>query len=256
MSHATQQVGGERRSHPVNVSAAVSRARTPGRSGGGGAGTPGHDRVLAARARPSAAAAIIYYEVLVVGAVTRCAGLHECADARPRLSGPVSVLVRRMVRAAPVTDDRSYHPLDHLLCVRALLKAEQLFMAAPYTLMRAALENASVALWLLAPADPVERRCRKLFIELDDAKDSVTARALTDQPPQKMFEQRQAELLLVADRANVPRGRLVGRRPGWSAKVREAGSASGVGADRLEFTWRWLSPDPPSRDVVTARMAC
>ncbi|TDC47630.1 hypothetical protein E1258_28450 [Micromonospora sp. KC207] len=46
------------------------------------------------------------------------------------------------------------HAVDHLHCLRTLLRdAHTMHMYAPYSLARATLENASAAVWLLAPDD-------------------------------------------------------------------------------------------------------
>lgn len=53
------------------------------------------------------------------------------------------------------------HAVDHLHCLKTLIvEAKMLHTSAPFTLIRSAVENASVAVWLLAPEDPQERRLR------------------------------------------------------------------------------------------------
>jgi hypothetical protein len=62
------------------------------------------------------------------------------------------------------------HAVDHLHCLHALITDAQLLnMYAPYTLVRAALENASAAVWLLAPASRSDRITRRLRLAALDA---------------------------------------------------------------------------------------
>ncbi|GAC1575755.1 MAG: hypothetical protein NVS3B18_09500 [Candidatus Dormibacteria bacterium] len=101
--------------------------------------------------------------------------------------------------------------LDHIHAVRGLLLANQLNMAAPFTLMRAALENAALALWLIEPDEQSERFTRKLQIEMDDAYDAGIALALTTQPG-RTYQERQADVLDVAARVGVDSAKLTGKR--------------------------------------------
>lgn len=50
------------------------------------------------------------------------------------------------------------HAVDHLNCLHTLLRdARQIHMYAPYSLVRAALENASAAVWMLHPRVRADR---------------------------------------------------------------------------------------------------
>jgi hypothetical protein len=63
------------------------------------------------------------------------------------------------------------HAMDHLHCLRALIADGQLLnMYTPYPLVRAALENASTAVWLLAPASRTERIIRRLRLAALDLR--------------------------------------------------------------------------------------
>jgi len=66
--------------------------------------------------------------------------------------------------------------VDHLDAVRALVQDAQVLHArAPYTLLRAALENAATAVWLLAPANRNERVLRRLRLQWADVRDGQKA---------------------------------------------------------------------------------
>lgn len=64
------------------------------------------------------------------------------------------------------------HSVEHLHAVRALIvDAGVVHPATPFTIARAAIENASVAVWLLAPVSRAERVMRRLRWTWVDAKD-------------------------------------------------------------------------------------
>src|SRR4051812_2912986 len=65
------------------------------------------------------------------------------------------------------TSHAAWHALSHaadpLHCLRAVLRdAAAIHMYAPYALVRAALENASAAVWMLHPRGRIERVTRRL----------------------------------------------------------------------------------------------
>jgi hypothetical protein len=66
--------------------------------------------------------------------------------------------------------------VDHLDAVRALVQdAGILHARAPFTLLRAALENSATAVWLLAPANRNERVLRRLRLQWADALNGEVA---------------------------------------------------------------------------------
>ena len=74
--------------------------------------------------------------------------------------------------------------IDHLNTLQALvMQARVLPARAPFTLLRAALENAAVAVWLLAPPNRNERVFRRLRLQWADAQDGQSAVELTGQAP-------------------------------------------------------------------------
>ncbi|MEV5301124.1 hypothetical protein [Amycolatopsis methanolica] len=70
--------------------------------------------------------------------------------------------------------------IDHLDALRALVQDAHIVHArAPFTLLRAALENSATAVWLLAPPNRNERVSRRLRLQWADACDAERAAALT-----------------------------------------------------------------------------
>src|SRR5205823_6269469 len=100
------------------------------------------------------------------------------------------------------------HAVDHLHCLHALIADAQLLnMYAPYTLVRAALENASAAVWLLAPASRTERITRRLrlaALDLRSADKVATAMGTRTNPS---LGDRLDELTVIARAAGVLEGR-------------------------------------------------
>jgi hypothetical protein len=69
--------------------------------------------------------------------------------------------------------------VDHLDALRALVQnAHVVHARAPLTLLRAALENAAIAVWLLAPTQRDERVLRRLRLQWDDSRDGERADSL------------------------------------------------------------------------------
>jgi hypothetical protein len=84
-----------------------------------------------------------------------------------------------------------------------LLATGQVPMFAPYTLIRAALENASMAVWLLDPESRAERISRRLQAAAGDIRYGEDARAITGGKGPKTRDQRLAELQRIAARCGV-----------------------------------------------------
>lgn len=74
--------------------------------------------------------------------------------------------------------------VDHLDAVRALVQdAGVVHARAPFTLLRAALENSATAVWLIAPASRDERVLRRLRLQWGDALDGEKACGLVAAEP-------------------------------------------------------------------------
>lgn len=88
---------------------------------------------------------------------------------------------------------------EHIDAVRALLlDAQLLHPSAPFTLIRAAIENAATAVWLLVGPSRPERVVRRLRQVLRDAMDGNAAAVEFGLKPGRPVETRKRELLSMA----------------------------------------------------------
>ncbi|MFC0504957.1 hypothetical protein [Micromonospora costi] len=168
-------------------------------------------------------------------------------------SGPYD---RPQERSALSRDDKETHPhrishaawhalshaVDHLNCLRALLRdAHTMHMYAPYSLARAALENACAAVWLLAPEDRTERILRRLRLAALDIRGGEAARRLlSDAPGPRSEEERVEELREIARQRSVNPKAAV-QRLSYAEIVKVAGDTSPAGSVPVQFTWRMCS---------------
>ncbi|WP_371476379.1 hypothetical protein [Kitasatospora sp. NBC_00315] len=166
--------------------------------------------------------------------------------------------------------------LDHLQCLRSALVAREepdrisvtLPIHAGATLVRGALENSARAIWLLAPAQRLERVRRRLALQADDHKQNrATAAVLTSSiaayrsvDPDSLFQRTEDEqkdqlvrLLLAAGWTSTgpkdtPQKAL--KWPTYAEVVREAGASlpQPTDSDRtvdmgklLEYVWKTCS---------------
>ncbi len=130
----------------------------------------------------------------------------EAKLALSRLFPLIGLWRQRMESAPPVPqagssllkDDQATHPYlisqaahaqlvsaaDHWDAFRALLQDAMLVHArAPFTLLRAAIENSATAIWLLAPANRNERVFRRLRLEWKNSADQENAETLAAGQP-------------------------------------------------------------------------
>ncbi|MFD1045335.1 hypothetical protein ACFQ1S_06920, partial [Kibdelosporangium lantanae] len=85
--------------------------------------------------------------------------------------------------------------VDHVDALRALVQdAKQVHARAPFTLLRATLENAAAAVWLLAPNDRAERLLRRLRLQWADALDQVNVQNLRNMTALLTKDEWKAEL--------------------------------------------------------------
>jgi hypothetical protein len=110
-------------------------------------------------------------------------------------------------------DDRATHPYlvsqavsaqltsaaDHWDALRTLIQDAQVVHArAPFTLLRAAIENSATAVWLLAPASRDERVMRRLRLEWKNFLDQENAEELVAGQPCTSRADTKAELQRIA----------------------------------------------------------
>jgi hypothetical protein len=135
----------------------------------------------------------------------------------PRLrAAPRSSLRGDDDRAFPYTLSQTVwrllsNAVDHLGCLRALLDdAQVIHMYAPFTLVRAALENACGAVWLLEPVQRKERLTRQFRLAITDIRHDDQAGKLTGQLGPQTVEERISEIRGLAARAGLESAALKG----------------------------------------------
>lgn len=133
------------------------------------------------------------------------------------------------------------HAVDHLNCLHTLLRdARQIHMYAPYSLVRAALENASAAVWMLHPPGRADRVLRRLRFAVNDIRNGEEAKRLTGDLGPRTEQERIAQVRTIAERAGIGQTEAV-RKAGYGEIVKAAGSALNPGADMIFFSWRMCS---------------
>lgn len=129
---------------------------------------------------------------------------------------------------------------DHLGCLRALLgDAKVIYMYAPFTLVRASLENACGAVWLLQPGRRNDRLERRLRLALDDIRNSEQIKLLTGQPGPRPKQDRIDQVHDIARAAGLDEAE-VKRKASYSEIVKavdESGSVNGM----IEVSWKVCS---------------
>ena len=118
------------------------------------------------------------------------------------------------------------HAGDHLNALRALLAGGLVPMFAPYTLIRAALENACMAVWLLDPASRAERITRRLRVAADDVRHGEDARTITGETGPKTRDQRLAEVRQIARKYGVDERNVI-KRANYSDIVKAVSDLTG-----------------------------
>jgi hypothetical protein len=133
------------------------------------------------------------------------------------------------------------HAVDHLNCLHALLRdAHMIHMFAPYSLVRSALENASVAVWMLQPASRPGRVARRLRFAMVDIRNSEEAKRLTGTVGPRSEPDRIDEVRDIARRAGVKETEAV-RRVGYKEIVNAAGSTLSPGTSEILLIWKVCS---------------
>jgi hypothetical protein len=101
---------------------------------------------------------------------------------------------------------------DHLGGLRALLgDAKVIPRSAAYTLVRAGLENACGAVWLLKPAKRAERLTRRLLLAREDVRQREQARRLISQPGPRTEQECLDEIRDIAKRGGLDDVALKGK---------------------------------------------
>lgn len=133
--------------------------------------------------------------------------------------------------------------VGHLHCLRAAVQeAESLHAWAPYTLLRAAIESAAAALYLLGPASRDERVTCRLRLEWANQLDRDRMARCFGAPVEPSLAQNREHLRgIVARRRSLRDAVIFGSPPGYAAVVRGGGTASSLGGPLTEGLWRRCS---------------
>jgi hypothetical protein len=136
------------------------------------------------------------------------------------------------------------HAVDHLDALRMLIvEARVVHNYAPMTLVRAAMENAATAVWLLEPSQRAERLRRRLKLANHEAWEAGQAHKLLPAAlleGKRSAQERMAEIRALAIRLGLNPDDVAGRLS-HEKLVRAAGEATEHGADRSAFVWRLCS---------------
>ncbi len=136
--------------------------------------------------------------------------------------------------------------VDHLHAVQALItEAKMLHTYAPFSLIRGAMDNAALAVWLLAPESPDERLTRRLHLAYEDMRQSHDAYSLlgpSAPASRRPIEVRKQEVIDLAKSLRLDAGAVGGRWTGYEKIVRLAADETpGVEPGLACFIWRACS---------------
>jgi hypothetical protein len=125
--------------------------------------------------------------------------------------------------------------IDHLHSLRMLIKtAASLHTFAPFTLNRAVIEGAAVAVWLLAPRTRDERIRRRLVLATQNARD-VDGVLTTMGETSSLNDQLDEIRKVAARRPSLDPNGIVGSPPGMERIVKEAGDAFHLGSEATSW---------------------
>ncbi|WP_034270636.1 hypothetical protein [Actinospica robiniae] len=137
--------------------------------------------------------------------------------------------------------------VDHMDALRTLVEdAHVVHARAPLTLLRGSLENASVAVWLLAASNRKERIRRRLRWQWEDEKYGVEAAKLIGRPHGPTLDERKAKIAGVAracelDDDDVARLFTRGVSFGWVVKTAGDEALGGPRGETAKFVWMGAS---------------
>lgn len=132
--------------------------------------------------------------------------------------------------------------VDNLHALRNLVAESHLVHPwAPFTLLRASLENAATAVWLLAPRDRDQRLVRRLRLKWADTSDMLKANELIGHVGKRTREDHIARLQDLGRRGGLSVdqvSQVASRVIGYSTIMREAGEAAPTSfGPVVEATW-------------------
>jgi len=134
--------------------------------------------------------------------------------------------------------------VDDFRAVGALLvNARMIHTSAPFTLLRAALENAATAVYLLGPTDRQARIERRLKLQWADYLDAEKAREVMGKADAARHKARKQKLQDTARSAGLPMKtvtELLARPSGYAAIIEEAGKTA-FGPHGAIATVMWMA---------------
>ncbi|MFI5558549.1 hypothetical protein ACIA2T_04655 [Amycolatopsis japonica] len=158
-----------------------------------------------------------------------------------RLKGDTSVMAGSSLRS----DDEAVTPhrlsstarqalgssVLHFVALRALVEGKVMPGPACFTLMRAALENAAIAVWLLAPESRDERIFRLLRLHWADSEDELNGSRELGMVPNTLRQQRKADLRTLGHAAGLSSDQvncLASGKVSFTSIVRTAGDEAAI----------------------------
>jgi hypothetical protein len=192
----------------------------------------------------------------------RLAEALEVVDRWDRLTGSASGAWEvsadsDLARDNAVTHPREVSPaawaaisaaVSHLACLRESVFRDQdpntvsarIHTHGQLTLVRGALENASMAVWLLTPDQRIERVLRRLQQDWDEVRQlDITGIAMGSSPPKTLGVHLQ-ELTGIATCAGVDPSKIK-MRPGYGDIVKSTGDSVSTGATLAFVIWKACS---------------
>lgn len=138
---------------------------------------------------------------------------------------------------------------DHLHALRTLVAdAGTLHTSSPFTLVRAAMEGAAQALWLLQPDDRRVRALRRFKMAVRDADERRRAHMrILEMNPKENVEREQLfkaacdRFVELAEPSGITRQEVMERSAGFGTMVAASGPYAGVSCEQMEGMWRMAS---------------
>jgi len=137
--------------------------------------------------------------------------------------------------------------VDHLHCFRSTFTGDPqdnsvsitLHTHGQYSLLRGAFENSARVVWMLGPAQRLERIQRRLCIQAGEHKNADRMTALLKQQPKRPLDVRMQQLTdLVVNAGTAPDDAKKALKPApYSEIVRKAGALMPMGAGEAEVVW-------------------
>ena len=136
------------------------------------------------------------------------------------------------------------HAVDHLHTLRTMIVgAGVLHMYSPFGLIRAAMENASKTVWLLAPIPREERIRRRLRLAAAETRNLEGLNVLIGATSPRTVDERLEDLRKIATKHGIPVDDVVHRKnkPTYEDIVAEAGRSMPYGPTTAAAIWKVCS---------------